>query len=1010
MDYLKEKDLVEQRRRHLDETLNPRIALRNTAYDDQGKLPCDLDTRVEVLADITNWVNDVSSQSRNFFWMTGDPGCGKSAIAASLARHCKKEGILWAQFFINRNNEATTNPRVYFPSIARHMADHSSNSIVSKKIHDILKSNPTLLEGLSSEQALELFVRVVQVACNVEKSKPVVIVIDGLDETSRKSLEDTATIFAGLFKELHRSNAKVFISSRTDNEITKPFFHSLQLNHEHVKHVHLDTSDPSSMEDVSRYLSRRIGKLAEEENLNLEIWPGRVRFERLCVRAAGLFIWAVTVTKFFEEQVRLHGPECLDDLLDSITAEGMEDVHKLYQTILAMTYTSSAKSNLNSWAHETFRWVVGFIIGLKEPLSIGDVGALLELRRTSESKPIDILRFVTNLRSVLVTGTGEITNDTIPRLHKSFVEFITSDKADDGFHIDLDVIDVEIFRKCLELLKKLGDRDDASRVTGSVRYAIRNGTRHLAAEGITSGVAILGEDDAFSTVFTSIATLRKSNMTVSGDYRTHMYDPGEDFPPPAPFYFSHSSTIQAGDVVYAVVVAMNGRTIASGSDSGDIQMWDSKSHSLSGEPLRGHSAAVVSLCFSPDSRWLVSGSHDRSIRVWDCQTGQAAGSPLWGHAAGVVSVCTDGQLIVSCGFDQTIRIWDLDTGEHIGDPINVGHSVYAVALSNKGRIVAGVGEQVCVWDVKTRSSISSMTGHTFYVSSVALSPDHSRIASGSDDGSIRLWNAQSYEQIGKLHGHTNTIWSLSFSQDGRWIASGSDDNTVRVWNSHTGQLIVPPLQGHTDSARSVAFTPDNHQLISGSDDKTLRIWSKSVHKEWPKLSEQITSIRLAQTTHSAGHSASHTISLAGNPSVIAACYSPDYTLYAASTLDGHLSLWHIERGVLWETDTSMYPIHLLRLSTHRLILSSPDGSLCTWDLVDGKPTHQTPTFSGPQIDTANIQQFEVKGNPIVRWIPFSTDAGLWAYIDGTFIRFDDTGGRSVSLINLGDVLTPVLCM
>ena len=97
---LKERDLVEQRRRCLDETLHPEIALHRTAYDDQGKLPCDTDTHLKILADITNWVNDVSSQSQNFFWMTGDPGCGKSAITASLARQCKDEGTLWAQFFI----------------------------------------------------------------------------------------------------------------------------------------------------------------------------------------------------------------------------------------------------------------------------------------------------------------------------------------------------------------------------------------------------------------------------------------------------------------------------------------------------------------------------------------------------------------------------------------------------------------------------------------------------------------------------------------------------------------------------------------------------------------------------------------------------------------------------------------------------------------------------------------------------------------------------------------------
>ena len=101
----------------------------------------------------------------------------------------------------------------------------------------------------------------------------------------------------------------------------------------------------------------------------------------------------------------------------------------------------------------------------------------------------------------------------------------------------------------------------------------------------------------------------------------------------------------------------------------------------------------------------------------------------------------------------------------------------------------------------------------------------------------------------------------------------------------------------------------------------------------------------------------------------------------------------------------MHPIHLLRLSTDRLTLSSPDGALCTWDLLDGKPPHQAPIFSAPQIDMTNIHQFNVKSSSTIRWIPFSVDAGLWAYIDGTFIRFDDTGGRSVTLINVGDIAT-----
>ena len=722
LDHLIEKELSDERRRYLEQTLNPSIAPRQTAYDDQGKPPCDDDTRVEILADITTWVNNVSTGSRNFFWLTGDPGCGKSAITASLARYCKDEGTLWAQFFISRNNESTTNPRVYFPSIARQIAEHSPNKAVEKAIYDILKAKPSLLDGMSLDQARILFVQVVQVACDLDRRKPVVIVIDGLDETSRKSLKDTATILSKLFKELKRPNAKVFISSRTDDDITKPFYCSLQTNKDNVVHLHLNTSDPSCMEDVSSYLSRNLQRIVEERNLNWEVWPGRERFEKLCQRAAGLFIWAVTVMRFFEEQLRLYGHECLDGRLDTISAEGMDDVNKLYQTILAITYTSSPTFVDDGWAHETFRWVVGFIIGLKEPLPIGDVGALLDLRRTLTSNPIDILHFTTNLRMVLVAGTGEITRDTIPRLHKSFVEFIKSKKADEQFRIDLDVVDVEIGLKCLRLVSRLRNIDERSRIpSASVRYAIQNWARHLPNEGIVSGIAIFGDDQAFSRIYSSTASLRGSVMSVSGDYRTHMYDPEGSFPPPAPFHFSPSSTIMAGGLVRAIAVSMDGRLIASGSHTGDIRLWDSRLNEPIGGPLQGHSDWVKFVCFSPDSRWLVSGSDDMSVRVWDCITGQAAGGPLFGHTDLVWSVCTDGRFIISGSRDKTIRIWDFTSHTQIGSPIDAGDYVYAVALSNDGRIAAGVERAVCVWDVNTHHRIALMKGHTSVVWGVAFS-------------------------------------------------------------------------------------------------------------------------------------------------------------------------------------------------------------------------------------------------------------------------------------------------
>jgi WD40 repeat protein len=140
----------------------------------------------------------------------------------------------------------------------------------------------------------------------------------------------------------------------------------------------------------------------------------------------------------------------------------------------------------------------------------------------------------------------------------------------------------------------------------------------------------------------------------------------------------------------------------------------------------------------------------------------------------------------------------------------------------------------------------------------------------------------------QTRGSYRHVRSVAFSPDGHWIASGSFDKTVRVWNSETGEPVGLPLIGHTDSVNGVAFSPDGLQLISGSGDCTIRIWSAP--SKWQKPSQQITSIHLSRHPSS---SHDDRISLQGHPSVVSTCCSPDGSLYAASTLEGQVSIWSI---------------------------------------------------------------------------------------------------------------------
>ncbi|KAJ7862812.1 WD40-repeat-containing domain protein [Mycena olivaceomarginata] len=75
-----------------------------------------------------------------------------------------------------------------------------------------------------------------------------------------------------------------------------------------------------------------------------------------------------------------------------------------------------------------------------------------------------------------------------------------------------------------------------------------------------------------------------------------------------------------------------------------------------------------------------------------------------------------------------------------------------------------------------------------------------------------------------IQGHTGCVRSVAFSPNGSRIASGSDDNTIRVWDTRTGKAIMDPIRGHTDWVSSVMFSPDGACIVSGSTDETVHMW------------------------------------------------------------------------------------------------------------------------------------------------------------------------------------------
>ena len=73
-------------------------------------------------------------------------------------------------------------------------------------------------------------------------------------------------------------------------------------------------------------------------------------------------------------------------------------------------------------------------------------------------------------------------------------------------------------------------------------------------------------------------------------------------------------------------------------------------------------------------------------------------------------------------------------------------------------------------------------------------------------------------------GHAGPVLAVAYAPDGATLATGGEDGTVRIWDARTGQQ-QQELTGHTDWVRSVAYAPDGATLATGSNDRTVRIWN-----------------------------------------------------------------------------------------------------------------------------------------------------------------------------------------
>ncbi|KAH7657635.1 Vesicle coat complex COPII subunit SEC13 protein [Dioscorea alata] len=212
--------------------------------------------------------------------------------------------------------------------------------------------------------------------------------------------------------------------------------------------------------------------------------------------------------------------------------------------------------------------------------------------------------------------------------------------------------------------------------------------------------------------------------------------------------------------------------------------------------LLNSSNLVCSLGFDRDKEFFATAGVNRKIKVFECNMilneERDIHYPVieMGSGSKVSSICWNSYIknqIASSDFEGVVQVWDVTRSQ-----------VFAEFREHERR----------VWSVDF---------------SVA---DPTKLASGSDDGSVKLWNINQGGSIGTIRTKAN-ICSVQFPpESSRSLAIGSADHNIYFYDLRNVRLPWCTLVGHSKTVSYVKFV-DSSTLVSASTDNSLKLWDLS---------------------------------------------------------------------------------------------------------------------------------------------------------------------------------------
>lgn len=293
------------------------------------------------------------------------------------------------------------------------------------------------------------------------------------------------------------------------------------------------------------------------------------------------------------------------------------------------------------------------------------------------------------------------------------------------------------------------------------------------------------------------------------------------------------------DAVWSCAWA-GGNTLVTGSVDERVKRWEEANGRLEAlHTYTGHTLGVVSVAVDQSGTYAASSALDSVIRVWNLKDSSTQAiietepSETWS----IAFAPTSDKVIVAAagGSTNKVKLWE--AAEGIGtakaeldvpaaeESFKKERFVLSVAYSPDGTKLASgsMDGTVCLWDVASAKLLLTLTGHFKPVRALTFTPDSKMLLTACDDMHTHLYDATSGSLIEAFSGHESWVLGVTVHPTGTSFATCSSDTKVKLWDMQT-RACVQTVSEHTDQVWDVKFREDGLRLATVSDDKSVAVF------------------------------------------------------------------------------------------------------------------------------------------------------------------------------------------